>query len=209
MKMDDKQLDELLANAAKRWRVPVDPPLDGIWTAVGVEAFRPRAGRSPGWWTVGIAAAAALIVGVLGDRYATRPAAAPPRPVASRTDTTPVFPVSATDPNQRAMSELLGRTAVLLAALPADNGAPAVDPEITREGARLLTTTRLLLDSPVGSDARLHNLLQDLELVLAQIARLEQRHHRDEMQFIQTALDVHDIVPRLRSAAAELSPQDF
>jgi hypothetical protein len=73
----------------------------------------------------------------------------------------------------------------------------------------LLTITRLLLDSPAGSDVRLHNLLQDLELVLAQVARLEPRHHRDEMQFIQTALDEHDIVPRVRSAAADLSLQDF
>ena len=51
--------------------------------------------------------------------------------------------------------------------------------------------------------------LQDLELVLAQVARLEPRHHHDEMQFIQTALDEHDIVPRVRSAAADLSLQDF
>ena len=86
---------------------------------------------------------------------------------------------------------------------------PMSIPAITVEGARLLTITRLLLDSPVGSDVRLHNLLQDLELVLAQVARLEPRHHRDEMQFIQTALDEHDIVPRVRSAAADLSLQDF
>jgi hypothetical protein len=67
----------------------------------------------------------------------------------------------------------------------------------------------LLLDSPIGSDLRLRNLLQDLELVLAQVARLEPTHHRDEMQFIRTALDEHDIVPRIRSAAADLSLDDL
>ena len=206
--MDDKQLDRLLDDAAQRWRVPIDPPLDAIWSGVASEAFQRPSRSSPGWGAVGIAAAAALIVGGLGGRYSALHA---PLPVttAARVASLPVSPASATDPNQRAMSELLGRTAVLLAALPAYNAAPDVDPGITTEGARLLTITRLLLDSPAGSDVRLHNLLQDLELVLAQVARLEPRHHRDEMQFIQTALDEHDIVPRVRSAAADLSLQDF
>jgi hypothetical protein len=104
---------------------------------------------------------------------------------------------------------LLGRTAVLLAALPGDTISRGLDQQLNGEGARLLTTTRMLLDSPVASDARLRNLLQDLELVLAQVARLEPRHRKSEMQFIQTALDEHDIVPRLRSAAADLSLNEF
>jgi hypothetical protein len=206
--MDDKQLDRLLDDAARRWRVPIDPPLDAIWSAVASEAFQPPSRSSPGWGAVGIAAAAALIVGVFGGRYSARQAP-PPATTAARVASLSVSPASAIDPNQRAMSELLGRTAVLLAALPAGNAAPDVDPGITVEGARLLTITRLLLDSPAGSDVRLHALLQDLELVLAQVARLEPRHHHDEMQFIQTALDEHDIVPRVRSAAADLSLQDF
>jgi hypothetical protein len=203
--MDDKQLDRLLDDAAERWRVPVDPPLDSIWVAVASETFQRRPRSSPGWSAVGIAAAAALVVGVFGGRYSARHAM--PAAGAARVAALPAL--AAADPNQQAMSELLGRTAVLLAALPGDNATPDVDPGITVEGARLLTITRLLLDSPVGSNVRLHNLLQDLELVLAQVARLEPRHHRDEMHFIQTALDEHDIVPRLRSAAADLSLQDF
>ncbi|HEY8061271.1 MAG TPA: hypothetical protein VID74_00665 [Gemmatimonadales bacterium] len=207
--MDDKQLDRLLDDAARRWRMPVDPPLDAIWSAVASEAFQGRSRSSPGWGAVGIAAAVALIVGVLGGRFSARQAPLPVTTTAARLAPLPVSPASAAGPNQRAMSELLGRTAVLLEALPADNAAADVDPGVTVEGARLLTITRLLLDSPAGSDVRLHNLLQDLELVLAQVARLEPGHHRDEMQFIQTALDEHDIVPRVRSAAADLSLQDF
>ena len=56
--MDDKELDKLLDAAAATWRVPVDPPLDGIWSAVAAEAFRhPAARATPGWGVVGIAAA--------------------------------------------------------------------------------------------------------------------------------------------------------
>ena len=129
---------------------------------------------------------------------------ATPLPVA--TMAAPSIPViAASDADHRAMGELLGRTAVLLAALPHDSTAAPVDHEITTEGARLLTTTRLLLDSRTGTDPRLRTLLQDLELVLAQVARLQPRGPRVEMQFIQTTLDEHDLVPRLRSAAADLS----
>ncbi|MGH7593623.1 MAG: hypothetical protein ACRELE_07215 [Gemmatimonadales bacterium] len=207
--MDDRQLDRWLGDAAERWRLPVDPPLDAIWTAVAEDAFPPRRRRAPGWGTVGMAAAAALVVGVLGGRFSNQRAMRPGSPAARGLSPQPALPVSMAGPDQRAMSELLGRTAVLLAALPEDNGSRDLDPGITTEGTRLLTTTRLLLDSPAGRDARLHNLLQDLELVLAQVARLEPRHNHDDMQLIQTALDEHDIVPRLRSAAADFSLQDF
>lgn len=201
--MDDNELDRLLADAAKQWRVPVEPPLETIWTRVAAEAFAPPARRSPGWFTVAAAAMAALVVGAAGGRYSAHSSSAAPT-AAPRTEA-----AQSADPNHRAMSELLGRTAVLLAALPADNARPAVDSQLTQEGVRLLTTTRLLLDSPLRSDRRLRALLQDLELVLAQVARLEPSHHRDELQFIRTALDEHDIVPRLRSAAADLSTDDL
>jgi hypothetical protein len=205
--MDDRQLDDLLDHAAKHWRVPADPPLDEIWTGVVREAFdRPASRRAPGWATVGIAAAAALVIGAFGGRYSVRPVTTA---AANQLATVPMPPATVADPNHRAMSELVGRTAVLLAALPSGNGAAAVDSQVSRESARLLTTTRLLLDSPISSDLRLRNLLQDLELVLAQVARLEPSHHRDEMQFIRTALDEHDIVPRLRTVAADLSPDDL
>jgi hypothetical protein len=67
----------------------------------------------------------------------------------------------------------------------------------------------LLLDSPVASDPRLRNLLLDLELVLAQVARIEPQRRTDDMVLIQAALDDRDIVPRLRSAVADLSLDDF
>lgn len=206
--MDENELDELLHDASKRWRVPVDPPLDEIWQRVAADAFAvPSRWRTPGWTMVGVAAAAALVVGVLGGRYSAHRAGVPASATTPPVAVAPASNPSGNDPNQRAMGELLGRTAVLFAAFPADSTGP--DTEISREGARLLTTTRLLLDSPVGADARLHNLLQDLELVLAQVARFDPRHRHDEIRFIQAALDQHDIVPRLRSAAADLSLDDL
>jgi len=100
---------------------------------------------------------------------------------------------------------LLGRTAVLLAALPTDAGQTPIDAGVSREGARLLTTTRLLLDSSLNTDQEMRDLLQDLELVLVQVARLEPTRHREELRFIRASLDEHDIVPRVREAVA-ISP---
>ena len=204
--MNEKELDELLDEASRHWRVPTDPPLDEIWHAVAAEAFAGRSRRrTPGWTTVGIAAAVALVIGGMGGNYwGHRAGVATP---GSRAAAPASFTASAGDPDQRAMGELLGRTAVLLAALPTDSAGS--DAELSREAVRLLTTTRLLLDSSVGSDPRMRNLLQDLELVLAQVARFDPRHRRDELQFIRSALDQHDIVPRLRSAAADLSLDDL
>ncbi|HEX3927947.1 MAG TPA: hypothetical protein VHW65_08110 [Gemmatimonadales bacterium] len=206
--LDDRQLDALLEDARQTWRVPPVPPLDAMWTGVADQLATPvRA--APGWRVVGLAAAAALMVGVVGGRVsATHSAAVAAR--VSRTSATalPALPAASDDPNQRTMGELLGRTAVLLAALPGDS-TRTVDPAMTHESEKLLTQTRLLLDSPVASDPRLRNLLLDLELVLAQVARIEPQRRTDDMVLIQAALDDRDIVPRLRSAVADLSLDDF
>ncbi|MGH7584067.1 MAG: hypothetical protein ACREL5_12655, partial [Gemmatimonadales bacterium] len=164
--MDDDQLDRLFRDAAEQWRVPVDPPLDAIWSGVEAEAFRRR---RPGaaWPLAGGIAAAALLIGVAGGRYWWRRATMPQNTIVT-TAPAPVMPAAA-GADDHAMGELLGRTAVLLAALPTNGASTSLDPEITREGARLLTTTRLLLDAPTGSDPQLHDLLEDLELVLAQV----------------------------------------
>jgi hypothetical protein len=215
--MNDEQFDKLLQDAARRWRVPADPPLEEIWSAVAAELkgrdesretraerFSPR---RPGWGMVAIAASMALVLGAAGGYAAHRTGAGTAVAVAPSHAALPVAGASFTD--QHAMSELVGRTAVLLAALPSDTGTAAIAPELTREGVSLLVTTRALLDSPLGRTPRLHNLLEDLELVLAQVARIEPARRHDDVQFIQTALDEHDLVPRLRSAAADLSLDDF
>jgi hypothetical protein len=69
--------------------------------------------------------------------------------------------------------------------------------------------TRLLLDSPAASDPRLRDLLEDLELVLAQVARLRASPHAEELTFIAAAMDERDVVPRIRTAAASMSPANF
>ncbi|MEO5800693.1 MAG: hypothetical protein ABIZ70_01340 [Gemmatimonadales bacterium] len=208
--MDERRLDELLAEATRTYRVPPAPPLDEIWRRVEAEAFvdapvrsirSAKGWRSTQWLGFSGAIAAALLVGVfIGRRSAPTPAAsqfAVSNPAASATPSVP-----STDPYQRATDELLGRSAVLLASLPQDGGHSDADLRFAEQGSQLLTTTRLLLDSPVGGEARMRTLLEDLELVLVQVARIRTQHHQDDLLLIHDALDQNDIVPRIRSAVA-------
>jgi len=76
-------------------------------------------------------------------------------------------------------------------------------PEIDLEpwARRLLTDTRLLLDSPAGADAELRMLLGDLELVLAQIVQLRAGDEED-LEMIDEGLESSQLLFRLKAAQA-------
>ena len=65
---------------------------------------------------------------------------------------------------------------------------------------QLLATNRLLLDSPAATDNRTRLLLQDLELVLAQIAQLSGRPSSPDLDLITSGLDDSGVMSRLRTA---------
>jgi hypothetical protein len=65
----------------------------------------------------------------------------------------------------------------------------------------VLGSTRLLLDSPAASDPRLRSLLDDLELVLAQIVQLSGAPLTDaERALLERSVRDRDLLPRIRSA---------
>jgi hypothetical protein len=51
----------------------------------------------------------------------------------------------------------------------------------------------------------MRNLLEDLELVLAQVVRLHDAPSRTELDLIHQALDQREVLPRLTNAAADIS----
>lgn len=205
--MDDNKLDELLADAVHSYRPPPAAPLDAIWDRIESEAFAPRAARrTPGWGTFAGAIAATLLFGVLiGRATALRGVVAPP-PRASAPGR--LASTTASDPYQRTTQEFLGRTAALLVALPSKDRPGTNDSKLAGQAQQLLGTTRLLLDSPVGHDQRMKDLLEDLELVLAQVARLQPQRPGESLTLINEALEERDVVPRIRSAVADLSGSD-
>jgi hypothetical protein len=65
---------------------------------------------------------------------------------------------------------------------------------------QLLATNRLLLDSPAANDDKTRLLLQDLELVLAQIAQLSPRPSSPDLDLITEGLEEGAVMSRLRTA---------
>ncbi len=106
------------------------------------------------------------------------------------------------------MSRYLAQTAVLLASLPSDRAAAESDTAVATRAGELLTQTHLLLDSKAGSDPTLHRLLEDLELVLAQVARLRGQRNGTDLQLIHQTLTAHDVLPRVHDATIEASITD-
>jgi hypothetical protein len=91
----------------------------------------------------------------------------------------------------------------LVVALAGDIRAGRVQPGTIARARDLLSTTRLLMDGQVG-DPALRELLQDLELVLAQVVRLPQaRQPNADQQLIADAMDQREVLFRLTSIISD------
>ena len=216
--MNDDRFDQLMRDAAETFRRPSAPPLDTMWREIesahfgkGVNAVPTHGsnGRHRLQWWIGIAAT--LIVGVALGRFSTtvghdRGSAASNAAQVATTAPAVHVDTSLAVPYDVETSKYLGQTAALLVALPDQmHAGRAADQQFVARAGELLTRTRLLLDSPAASDPSMHTLLEDLELVLAQVVRLEDGHSRTELDLINQALEQRDVIPRLRSAVADIS----
>jgi hypothetical protein len=206
--MTEDRLDELLDDARRTWPLPPEPDYQAMWGRIEREAFAGvrEVRRTPSWRVFSIGIAATLMLGVGLGRLSMKQAAP--------SETVPTLAAVSTDANRaasseydRVASELLGRTVALLTSLPDDARSLGAE-RFSDQAIELLTSTRLLIDSPAASDARFKDLLEDLELVLAQIAMLQSGRTRQEIDLITDALEEREVVPRIRSAVARLSRGD-
>ena len=213
MKHNDEQLPDGVRLTARGYNNPPElsaADLDAMWSDIESEAFATplmtRDSSSAGRWLATgnlMRMAAVLVIGVAIGRFLLpREKGVGPTTVAvARSDS-----VNIPEPYQATTSRYLGQTAALLVGLPSD-GARADGANI-RRATDLLSTTRMLLDSPAASDPRLRALLEDLELVLAQVVRLQADRSGNELDFIRQALEQRDVMPRLRTAVADFSADD-
>jgi hypothetical protein len=204
--MTEERLDELLDDARRTWPLPPEPDYQAMWGRIERESFgarRPEA-RTPSWRTFSLGLAAALMMGIGLGRLGMNKAAPAPTVTAQSAPTDSATPSNVYD---KVASELLGRTVVLLTSLPSEVRNSSGE-RFSNQATELLTSTRLLLDSPAASDPRFKDLLEDLELVLAQIAMLQSGRTRQEIDLITDALEERDVVPRIQSAVARLARGD-
>lgn len=204
--MTNDRIDQLISKEAKSYRNPGELPLDEIWERIEQDTFAsgstvPAPERSrwrKGLWVVA-GVAASLIVGFgLGRVSAPVQEAGV---VAADTVSTDIEAQL-----QVATSEYFDDAEVLLAAL--SDGGFNSDSTFISDAVVMLARTRLFLDSSIGTDPLMRDVLEDLELVLVQLARLQTQNRPEDLTFIVAAMDERDVVPRLRHAATAFSYSD-
>jgi hypothetical protein len=201
--MSDDQLDERLREAARAYNAPPETPREAMWTRI--EAGRRADGRpSSGaagqratrilpfgrrWapWTA--AAAAVLALGIGLGRLSVSP-----------------HPTSWEGPSANATTyrlaaqEHLSQSEAFLTLFRTSLEEPRNHRLASASARQLLATNRLLLDSPAAAEPAMRLLLEDLELVLAEIAQLSPRSREQDLQLIREGMERGNVMPRLRTA---------
>jgi len=108
-----------------------------------------------------------------------------------------------------AVVEHLAGTEAMLTSFRAAAKRGEVDAQITSWAKNLLTTTRLLQASAAQEDPTMKRLLDDLELVLVQIAQYTSTgaHHAQELELIEHSIERRGVIGKLQTnIPARLSP---
>ena len=198
--LPDEPLEAALLAAARAYHLPPDPPREAMWRAIQAERRVERATRPVRRRWVGWAAAAAALValGVGIGRLTHRPGAGGGAPVASWGPATAAPRVNETA-YRLATVEHLGQSEAFLTLFRASVRGGGQEQLASGTARQLLATNRLLLDSPAAQDPRTRLLLEDLELVLAEIAQLAADARPDDRELIREGLDRGGVLSRLRT----------
>ena len=218
--MQDEEFNSWLRDSARSYNEPPAPDVEGMWAAIENEQFGKSVQvtttvptsvaasfaplRAP-WYNSGwMRVAAALVIGVGLGRVSRSPSSPPAtvqqtevtaHAVAGSTVLQPVM-------NSPEANKYMGETIALLASIQSQTGNGAQDKKLVSGAADLLNTTRFLLDSPNTNNQNVRALLEDLELVLAQIVQLSNKGTAGDVEMIHQAMEQRDVMPRLRTAVA-------
>jgi hypothetical protein len=220
--MFDDRIDDLLRDSAREYNEPPETPRDEMWAAIHAQRAAEKAETAEGKaaegseraetrdrrmlrfrnirsfrpfrLAAGIAAVLAIGIG-LGRLSIDKP----------EPGTVPVAEL-AEPPRVNAeayhlvTTEHLGQSEAFLTLFRASVRRGGDEQLGSATARQLLATNRLLLDSPAANDARTRLLLQDLELVLAEIAQLSPRPRSGDLDLITEGLEQGGVLSRLRTA---------
>ena len=215
--MDDR-FDDLLRDATREYNDPPETPRDAMWERIVAErSERPKKSEKsdrgnviplrplrhfrhlrPVALAAGIAAILALGIGLGRLSVSPTPTAAPPQVA---TQSAPGVPRANNAAYEVATTEYLSQSETFLTLFRASLRQKTGNEQLAAATARqLLATNRLLLDSPAAKDGKTKLLLQDLELVLAQIAQLSPQSRSRDLDLITEGLERAAVMTRLRTA---------
>ncbi|MFN0180566.1 MAG: hypothetical protein ACKVZ0_17330 [Gemmatimonadales bacterium] len=189
--MKDQDIEDLLPSMRGQDPPPA-APTDRMWAAIENRVvWGPRARRFPVWFGRPLALAATLLLGV-GIGYSVG-RSGPHEGPASLGSGVAVGELSAGD-------EYLADAAALLTPLAGDDPA-VLTPAMQERARQLLSTTRMVLDTRV-TDPALRSLLEDLELVLAQMVPFSAQLDDGDVRLVNQALTERAVMPRLSRVIA-------
>jgi hypothetical protein len=217
--MIDDRFDDQLRELARDYNEPPETPRDLMWQRIVAERAQAkdpakgdrvekaekeprvlpfRSVRRFAFRPVGLAAGiAALLALGIGLGRMTAPTQNSPAPTVVATEAAPRRSEVA---YQLAATEHLSQSESFLTLFRASVRRGGNEQLASTTARQLLATNRLLLDSPAATDNRTRLLLQDLELVLAQIAQLSGRPSSPDLDLITNGLDESGVMSRLRTA---------
>jgi hypothetical protein len=204
--MDDR-FDEVLREVARDYNAPPDTPRELMWARIeAVRQEREQRRRqlrvlySP-WTRWGIGVAAALAIGIGIGRLTTSGSSEGP-PLATSPETAAEgAPTGSRLAYRLAATQHLSRAELFLTSFRLNPGAVETDTEFWMGAGELLSSTRLLLDSPAAEDPVFNELLEELELVLVQIVRHSyERGNETELELLTEGIERKGLLSRLRTA---------
>ena len=204
---DDNDFDDLLRREAKGYRAG-EPPADLMWSRIErdvARAIRPAERGVVRYWpwvASGVGIAAALVLGVAIGRRSVTTAVSERSPASIASSVAPAPAEPARDAQMRAATlNHLVQAEVFLTQVRADLKTGRRDPERNERSRDLLARTRLLMANDAAGTPSVDRLLQDLELVLAEIAALPDSGagRAVDTKLLDERLRVGTVLPRIRT----------
>lgn len=201
---EDPKFEAWLEERAKSYHSPLPTPRDQMWARIQAARRNKHVIELRPWMRWAVAAAAVLVLGIgIGRWTANQPNGTPVATNGSKPVPGPITPEIDSLANQAykvAATQYLSRTEAFLTSFRADANRSRNTARLARQARELLSTTQLMLDSPAARDPRLRSLLEDLELVLMQIAVLNPLQDGRDRDLITQGMNQSNVLPKLRSA---------
>lgn len=205
----EDQMDQMIRQAAQAYHQPPATPREEMWHAIREARQAPvvRPIHRPIRWLAWSAAAAAVLAVGVGIGLMIRPATGPEDPVVSVAAVDDAAGETVSMALATVAAEHLAQSEIFLALFRDAVRSGTSSGGASTTARHLLTNNRLIADSPVAADPALRELLQDLELVLAQISQLSDDSWEGETGLITDGLEQRALMTRLQTVVDAGTPR--